>query len=169
MSTLRVDNYLDRTGTYRSAGRVLQVVNTQSGALATGTTVMPIDDTIPQNTEGNEYMTLAITPTNASNKLLITVYAFLSHSAAGSWMSGALFQDSTANALASYASFQQTGTGANTIAFAHYMTAGTTSSTTFKFRAGAQQAGTTTFNGSNSARFFGGTTASSITIMEIVA
>jgi hypothetical protein len=150
-------------------GTVLQVINTQSGAVATGTTVMVLDDTIPQITEGNEYMTLAITPTNASNKLLITVCAFLSHNQSGSWMLGALFQDSTANALAGFQNFQQTATGVSPVHLTHYMTAGTTSSTTFRFRAGAHQAGTTTFNGSNSARFFGGVVASSITIKEIAA
>ena len=34
------------------------------------------DDTIPQNTEGDEYMTLSITPTSTSSKLLITVNAY---------------------------------------------------------------------------------------------
>ena len=31
--------------------KILQVVNTQDGAVATGTTVLPFDDSIPQNTE----------------------------------------------------------------------------------------------------------------------
>jgi hypothetical protein len=42
--------------------RLLQVVNTTTGAVATGTTVMPFDDTIPQSGEGDQYMSLAITP-----------------------------------------------------------------------------------------------------------
>ena len=54
-------------------GAVVQVVNTQTGAVATGTTIMPGDDTIPQITEGNEYLTRTITPTDAANTLLITV------------------------------------------------------------------------------------------------
>ena len=33
-------------------GAVVQVVSNSSGALATGTTTIPSDDTIPQNTEG---------------------------------------------------------------------------------------------------------------------
>ena len=151
------------------AGNILQVVNYQTGALATGTTTIPIDDTIPQNTEGNEYMTLAITPTNASSKLLINVQAFLSHSVANSWMTGAIFQDSTANTLAAFANYQTIATGANILSFDHYMTAGTTSLATFKFRAGGSLAGTTTFNGASGLRLFGGTAASSITIMEIAA
>jgi hypothetical protein len=150
-------------------GSVLQVVNTQSGAVATGTTVMVLDDTIPQITEGNEYMTLAITPTNASNKLLITVCAIFTHNQSGTWFLGALFQDSTANALTSFTNFQQTATAACILCFTHYMTAGTTSSTTFRFRAGGHQAGTTTFNGQSGGRLLGGVMASSITIMEIAA
>ena len=40
---------------------------------------------------------------------------------------------------------------------------GSTSSMTFKVRAGSNQAGTMTFNGNYSARIFGGVAASSIT------
>ena len=71
MSTLAVNTITNVAG--QEQARLVQVVNTQTGAVATGTTVMPIDDTIPQNTEGDQYMTLAITPTHASNKLLIEV------------------------------------------------------------------------------------------------
>ena len=54
-------------------GKIIQIVNVTDGTTATGTTLVPPDNTIPQNTEGTEFMTLAITPTNASNKLLIQV------------------------------------------------------------------------------------------------
>ena len=47
------------------------------------------------------------------------------------------------------------------------MTAGTTSSTTFKGRAGLSAAGTLSFNGFGGARRFGGVMASSITITEV--
>jgi hypothetical protein len=50
----------------------------------------------------------------------------------------------------------------------HYMTAGTTSATTFKVRGGVN-AGTLTFNGEVGARLFGGVCASSITVTEIAA
>ena len=40
------------------SGSVVQTVSYQTGAVATGTTIIPIDDTIPQISEGNEYMTL---------------------------------------------------------------------------------------------------------------
>ena len=70
MSTLKVDTIQDKGAAFEHA-RLVQVVNTETGAVATGTTNAVADNTIPQNTEGDEYMTLAITPTNTNNKLLI--------------------------------------------------------------------------------------------------
>jgi hypothetical protein len=150
------------------AGNILQVVNFQTGAVATGTTLIPIDDTIPQNTEGTEFMTLAITPTNANNKLLISVCTFLANTAANNLVS-ALFQDSTANALALGVVNTQTASALLEIYFTHFMTAGTTSSTTFKVRSGGNLASTVTFNGVSGTRYYGGALASSITITEIAA
>lgn len=80
------------------AGAVLQVVNTQTGVMSTGITTIPNDDTIPQNTEGAEVMTLAITPKSATSKLKIDVVANLAAATTGNVIA-ALFQDSTANVL----------------------------------------------------------------------
>lgn len=147
-------------------GEVVQVVNFQTGAVATGTTSIPHDDTIPQNTEGDEYMTLAITPKSASNKLIIDVI-FQGTMTANGPVTVALFQDSTANALAAVAQHPGSASIVQSIALRHNMTAGTTSATTFKVRAGAAGAATTTFNGASGGRKFGGVSASSITITEI--
>ena len=152
------------------AGAVVQVVNVQDGAVATGTTLIPLDDTIPQNTEGDEYMTLAITPKSTTNKLKIEAVWNGAHSTTVRHIHAALFQDSTAGALA-------VGVGGKAnianercgIVFTHFMAAGTVSETTFKVRAGNSAAGTTTFNGASAAREFGGVFASSITITEIKA
>jgi hypothetical protein len=78
-----------------------------------------------------------------------------------------LFQDSTASALAAASVYDPGSDQPETIAFTHYMTAGTTSETTFKIRIGLHTSGTYTFNGANSNRIFGGVCASSITISEI--
>jgi hypothetical protein len=121
------------------SGAIVQVVNTQTGAMATGSTTIPHDDSIPQNTEGDEYMTLAITPTSATNKLRIEVAAQLSPSGGSTVITVALFQDSTADALAAVAETAAVGTGTQCVPLPHWMTAGT-----------------------------GGVSASSITITEIV-
>ena len=152
------------------SGSVIQTVNVETGAVATGTTTIPFDDTIPQITEGDEYMTLAVTPNNSSNKLEIEIVAIISNSATQNMLSAVLFQDATANALAAGTKSQGTGTGQlSTIHFRHYMAAGTTSSTTFRVRCGGDSGGTTTFNGIAGNRKYGGVLASSITIQEIKA
>jgi len=150
------------------AGHVLQIVNVQTGAVSTGTTVVPFDDTIPQNTEGNEVMTLAITPKSATNKLLIQIIFSCSHSVNDDFLA-AMFQDSTAGALASTMINRVGGLESSHGSFNHFMTSGTTSATTFKLRIGSPSAGTLTFNGVNGARRLGGSIASSITITEIQA
>ena len=80
----------------------------------------------------------------------------------------ALFQDAAANALAVSQMLLNAAQGTVSISFRHVMTSGTTSATTFKVRAGGSAGGTTTFNGSNGARLFGGVMASSIVIYEVL-
>lgn len=148
-------------------GALIQVVSTQTGSFASGSTSIPYDNTIPQNTEGNEYMSLAITPTSSTNLLLIKVNTFFSGNGAGADTDNtiALFQDSTANALAASPT-TRTNTSMTRLCINYPMVAGTTSSTTFKVRAGRGAAQTTNFNGRSGAGLFGGTIASSIIIKE---
>ena len=146
---------------------VLQVKHFQTGEANTGTTLIPFDDTIPQITEGDEYMTLAITPKSASSKLLINVVTQFAHSV-DSIPATALFVGTTADALATM--FTHTFGSGNYDKhhnFNHYMTAGTTSELTFRVRIGSNNAGTTTFNGRAGVRKYGGSLSSSITITEI--
>jgi hypothetical protein len=149
------------------AGIVVQHVYTTTGAVATGTTVVPNDDTVPTNSEGVEYMTRAITPTNASNILRIDVVAMFSLSINGDFSMAMLFQDSTSAAIASMMTASASvGTQSREISFSHFMAAGTTSSTTFKVRLGQRNSGTLTFNGEGGNRLLGGNIASSISITE---
>lgn len=145
-------------------GGVVQVTSTISGALVTGSTALPSDDTIPQNTEGVECMTLAITPKATTNTLKIDVVVFGAN-ADSARLLAALFQDSTANALAAGQMVSAAAGNCSCIKFSHVMTAGTTSATTFKVRTGSAS-GVTTFNGAGGARLMGGVMASSIVITE---
>ena len=159
---------INGTGTITGVpGAVLQMVNSTTGAVATGTTLIPSDDTIPQSTEGDQYMTLAVTPRGATNNLRIDVVVQVASSAAGGRMAAALFQDSTANALAVSIQGFIDANKPMMLSFTHFMVAGTTSATTFKVRVGNSAAGTTTFNGASGARLYGGVSSSSITITEV--
>jgi hypothetical protein len=159
---------LTAAATVMAPGAQIQMVSVETGALATGTTIIPFDDTIPQQTEGDQYMTLAITPKSATSKLIIEVAWNGSSTTAGETsMAAALFQDAAANALAAIWTIQGATGKTVCLNLMHVMTSGTTSATTFKVRVGSAGAGTTTFNGSGGARFFGGVMASSIVIREV--
>ena len=175
LTTPTISNFTNMNHTHYTAasggvivGRIFQKPFTQVSTVDTGTTLIAFTDAIPQNTHGDEYMTQAITPTNASNKLIIEVLWFGSSSASGQ-MTVALFQDSTADALAVVSADVRTGSATVAIPLIYEMSAGTTSSTTFKVRAGQNNAGTTTFNGAGGTRLYGGKAMSSIKVTEIQA
>ena len=160
--TLAYDDTVDATG------KILQIVQLQDGAVATGTTVVINDDSIPQNDEGDEYMTLAITPKSASSRLKIEV-VWNGATSAGSdrILIVALFRDAIADALAT-GSLSVPSADMLFVSFNHDMASPGTSEITLKVRAGFVGAGTTTFNGTAGARKFGGVMASSIIITEYV-
>ena len=148
-------------------GKTRQMVTTQTGAVATGTTLFPEDDTIPQNTEGDEYITLAITPKSATSKIYITGQVFGSFSGDTRWGIG-LFKDSTADALSFTAVFTKDATSMDNGMIDYSEVSANTSARTYKIRAGGMgSAGTFTFNGQGGNRKFGGTILSTIHIIEI--
>jgi hypothetical protein len=160
---------VNQSGTSRSVTSALvqsvrQTVSFQTGAAATGTTLIPFDNTIPQITEGDQYMTLAITPRSATSRLVIHV-TWIGKSSVINDMGVALFQDVTVNALAAGHASVAINTATVNISFTHVMTSGTTSATTFRVRAGGALAGTTSFNGGS---VYGGVMASSIVIQEVL-
>jgi hypothetical protein len=137
-----------------------------TGAMSTGATALTKNDNIPQNTAGNEFITHSITPTSAANVLRVDGLVEVTNGS-NSDLGAALFQDSTAAALTAMFHIINTDTG-GPIPLKHHKVAGTTSSTTFKIRAGAG-GGTTTFNGSNGVRVYGGVMNSYLGIQEVMA
>jgi hypothetical protein len=136
------------------------------------TTQLPYDDTIPQNTEGDEVLTLAITPTSSVNILEITssVIALLSAGGGHDACSLALFQDTTAGALAATSSVIYESRPSQVSLF-HKMLAGTTSATTFKIRAGTIILSADLYINAydSTTRVFGGVATTNLKITEIMA
>lgn len=151
------------------ANGIVQGVSLQDGALATGTTTIPLDDSVPQSSEGDQYMQLAITPVDAANKLRVNVSFYgANSSASAAAIIVALFKDSDVGALATARTDKRAvANAAQEVHLNYEMVAGTTSEIVFKVRAGCNVAGTTTFNGQSGGRLFGGTMASGIWIDEI--
>jgi hypothetical protein len=149
-------------------GMQRQSLSTSTTTATAITATIPLDDTIPQNTEGTEILTLAITPKATTSVLEIEACIDVGFSSGGSVGVLALFQDSTANALATaHACIDAVGAGTQVI-LRHRLTAGSVSATTFKIRAGTT-AGTMTLNGSGSSRVFGGIGRSWLIIREVAA
>lgn len=150
-----------------SSSKIVQVIEgTPNTTYSSITTTMPYDNSIPQNTEGGEVVTVTITPTSASSRLVIEAQFFGTSTSSGTVI--ALYQDSTAGAIAAgvlaHASDVVTNGGIR-----YEMAAGTTSATTFKLRAGNNSGATTYVNGSSGGRLFGGVGACRIKVTEISA
>ncbi len=168
LAYLAVEHSTD--GTHNGTGMVRQVVTTTSGAVATGTTTIPLNDTIPQqSTEGTNIAALdtIITPKSATNILVIKAVCEMAHSVAAKSVLMCLFQDATENALAVAGSLNPAAGFWTSVPLTFSMVAGTTSATTFKISIGSDAGGTVTLNGFGSARKMGGTLISSLSIMEV--
>lgn len=151
-----------------TSGKVAQIVISSTGAVATGTTTTPSDDTIPQNTEGNQYMSVTITPQSASSTLMVDCLGSFATDAGAANFTVALFRDSTANAVAAQMSRFINLNVPQPFPLSYVTTSGSTSSTTFSFRAGLAAAGTTTFNGASGARLLGGAMYSYCKVVEVL-
>jgi hypothetical protein len=150
-------NYLAKKTNYG------QVVSFKTGTVATNATNYTRNDNIPQNTLGGEFMQLAINPIKSNSRLEINVGAYLSSSTSSENLI-ALFRDSVGNAIVSTEVYTSTNASNPTI-LSTLLNSDTTSEIVFKVRA-ATEGGTLTFNGYASARKFGGTANSYITIKE---
>lgn len=152
---------------HRKTGDTVQRILSSTGASATGVTAIPNDDSIPQISEGNDYMSASITPSSTINLLRINSQGIFAQTNAANSIVMAVFQGTTADAKAAVIA-DNIGNGQTvTLALACTVIAGTLSNTAFTIRAGNTAGTTTTFNGSGGLRKFAGVANSFIEIEEI--
>jgi hypothetical protein len=166
------DNIGRESGVIAAAGggKLIQQVTNHSTTSTSGTTIFPQDTTIPQNDEGTEFMTLAITPTSSTNRLRIFVHVQYCCGADSAYAGMGLFQDTTADALNCAYGWISSGNQTECMIMDHEMVSGTTSATTFKVRCGRAISGTFYFNQVAphlSGPWGGGKQTSNLTIQEI--
>jgi hypothetical protein len=147
-----------------SSTGLLQLVSTSTSArISTTGTSIPNDDTIPQNTEGTEILTLSITPESSSSNLLI----FFSTSGTPTTTTpafAALFVDSTSDALAAqYICYRSSGNSFSGV-LSFIVSSASTSARTYKIRIGG---GNFQINSGSGSRKFGGTASTYLIIAEI--
>jgi len=161
-TTISGDTGVDKFEGTTIAGHVIDVKYFITTAMATGTGAIPYDNTIPQITEGTQYMALSYTPKKVGSLLKIDVVANYGCSSAG-MDTMALFNGS-ANAIAT----SGLASAANVIprCLTAFVTTSSLSAIPFTVRIGTNGA-TVTLNGSSGVVYFGGTLSSSITVTEI--
>ena len=161
-----------------SVGQIFQYVNSQSNTYVTCSTTMngPFSP-IPINTEGDEVLTLSITPISATNLLVIKIllYCGTTQNVPHQVPIASLFQDAISNALISgYATLTASTTVLTNgiLALNYTMVSGTTMPIDFSVRMGPQFTGASVqpvyLNGS-SAGAFNAAYFSSIEIWEVSA
>lgn len=151
-------------------GTVVGFAYTQDATDYAGiTTTIPLDNTIPQNTEGTEYTQLATTYTPKFSNSLLEVQVNIPYFELGNnnQFIGALFRDSTANAVGAATGYMNSmdpsgtrGSGGYTLRVIVPATA--TTATTFKFRFGG-----TTSAGVNLGNYFSTVGVSNMSVREI--
>lgn len=135
------------------------------GTVDTSTTVIPFDNTSPQNTEGEEFTTLAYTPADAANTLEIECVLNFSVSAAVG-VAVTLFAGDGLTALAAGAFYAADNDWLYQVRLLHRMAAGGTGEITFKMRYGPSAAATVTANGVGGSGIFNARLQSGITLRE---
>lgn len=149
------------------SGKILGMNVATLNAVATGTTVMVDDDTIPQNTEGFQAHSITYTPKSASSRIFVMFCVGMSNGSYSETMM-AIFRDSVADAIAA---------NKVVLAVAGLLSFGTlcadiaspgTSQITFKIRVGAVAAATITINGQGGARKYGDIPKTSALVIEYI-
>ena len=152
--------------------RPTKLVNVAFATTSTRTTTaveIPQDNTVPQNTEGAELITLAYTPTNSANTLEIEFTTSFTDVASGTKGTFALFQDSDANALRAGQINSNGGGSGQSFVMKYVVAAGSTSARTYKIRFGGAGGNVMAVNGTSAAAQLGGTAASILKITEYAA
>ena len=136
---------------------------------ASTASIIPFDDTIPQNTEGAAILSAFITPSSSSNSIRVRVSLYCSSPSGSATGVFSAFRDSNANAIFATSVYFDTALETKQIQFEFFHSPATTSSTQYSIRFGVGSASNTiSINGTNSRRF-GGAGQCTIVLEEIKA
>lgn len=148
------------------SGTIIDTSYAEIATYSTTSAVIPIDNTIPQNTEGTEIISASITPKTTTNSLRVR---FSISMAVGSQdnIIIAMFLNSGANAIcARYSS--TTANFSQLMYMEHEFVPGATTPQTVKIRVGTGSGSSLYINGNSVGRLLGGVNFGFLAIEEIV-
>ena len=133
--------------------------------------VIPFDDTIPQNTEGTQIISVSITPKSTTNKLRCRFSAEIVTNTNSSVVQAAMFRGGVANAIAASYAVITTAEFSVTLAFEHEFVPASTSAQTISVRVGPSSAVQVMRLNGNTAlgRRYGGAMGAWLVVEEIKA
>lgn len=143
-------------------GKILQVGYVETTAVSSTTAVIPADGTIPQITEGTQFLSLNFTPIRPDSSLIIILHGQISNNA-NNTACIALFKDAGANAIGANAGESYGESQLPPLIMRHVP--GSTAQIAFTARYGSAS-GTTYLNRSTATRSVGGQ-VSSLTVIEV--
>lgn len=155
---------VEETTVWSIAGmRCVNAKHFEDADLASGTTNMIYDNSIPPITEGDEYMQMWYAPQNANNYIHVMVI-FHGYLNADDYVTLGLFKQGTTDALkATSARGNYTGTWV----LHHWFQPGSLDAIDFRVRAGRDGSGTLYFNGAGAGTgLYGGVSGSMIIVKE---
>jgi hypothetical protein len=148
------------------SGSVLNTAMVVNAAHTTFTTVIPLDDTIPQVTEGTQILSQSIACAIGNTIEALAHVPF--GNAASSYGVAALFLDGAANAIAaSHTVIPSAGQLSQLTVIDRFVA--TATSHTVTVRCGPGSATTMAINGSTGSRFFGGVQQATLKLSQIKA
>lgn len=149
-------------------GAVIDRAYAEYTANANLTAIIPFDDTVPQNTEGTQILSLSFAAKSPTNRLRIRFSGQASLSTNQN-MAVAIFSSASANALVAQAEYSSLANVFTRLAAEVEYVPGTTAALTYSVRVGPATAVTMRMNGTSTARFFGGSSRAVLVIEEIAA
>lgn len=139
----------------------------RSGAVRSTTIQIPFDDTIPQVSEGAEFLSVLYTPKKIGNIILVRTSALVSSSVGNRFAVSSICKNGLADSKAAAAMSLIAGGDIGQIAVDYSEVIPSLRQTKWSLRAGLGAVGTLTFNGVGGARRFGGVASSLIEVVEI--
>ena len=161
------DKFVSAATLANKPGLTVQVVNAQSSVSASTPTNIPYDNSVPTNTQGAQFLTLGITPSNINNQLIIEVLVNCTSNGASTQATVVLLDGASTLSCVSEG-VNNDSNSLYSIPLQFKMTAGTLSTKTFNVRVGSTT-GTLFFNRNATGDKFSTALISSITITEIQA
>lgn len=131
-------------------------------------TIIPVDDTVPQNTEGAEILSITHAASAAGNLIRLR-FSGVPTASAASVIAAAMFKSGSSDAIsATMTEVSVAGVRAQ-MCMESEVTAATTSSQTYSVRVGPGSGGINVrFNGTNTERRFGGSMKATLILEEII-